>query len=101
MGTASQARPRTRNDPETERRSRARDKIATVAAHSIFRSTGRSPSTETTQGADTSAEQVRPRALTPKAQQASLPVKPSPPSLPPQPVPPQTPQLIGQHASLV
>ena len=59
-----------------------------------------SPSSEMTQGADTLAEHVRPRPLTPKTQQASLPVKSSPPSRLPQPVPPHTPQLMGQHASL-
>lgn len=46
----------------------------------------RSPS-ETTQGAPTVAEQMRPSVETPPVQQASPPVKLSPPSLPLQPVP--------------
>lgn len=53
----------------------------------------------TTQGGPTLAEQTRPRALTPEAQQAWPPVKSSPPFLPLQPEPAQDPQVVGQHTS--
>lgn len=53
----------------------------------------------TTQGAPTSAEQVRPSDLTPPPQHACCPLKSGPPSLPGQPAPAAAHEYIPQHCN--